>query len=105
MRTNIAAGGLSAIFFAMSVNMPLTMFMEAIGVGGALIGLLTAVRQFVTAVQIPSALISEHLGARKKFWALTTLPQRLLWLAIAGPGAASLDRLLVNATAGEKAPT
>ena len=28
-----------------------------------------------------------------------------MWLAIAGPGAASLDRLLVNATEGQKAPT
>jgi putative oxidoreductase len=28
-----------------------------------------------------------------------------LWLAIAGPGAASLDRLLVNAVAGPKEPT
>ena len=28
-----------------------------------------------------------------------------MWLAIAGPGAASLDRLLVNLTAGRKEPT
>jgi putative oxidoreductase len=28
-----------------------------------------------------------------------------LWLAIAGPGAASIDRLLVNAVAGPKEPT
>jgi putative oxidoreductase len=28
-----------------------------------------------------------------------------LWLAIAGPGAASIDRLLVNALAGAKEPT
>ena len=28
-----------------------------------------------------------------------------MWLAIAGPGAASLDRLLVNAAEGRKAPT
>jgi putative oxidoreductase len=28
-----------------------------------------------------------------------------LWLAIAGPGAASLDRLLVNVTANQKEPT
>ena len=28
-----------------------------------------------------------------------------LWLAIAAPGAASVDRLLVNATAGRDAPT
>ena len=83
MRINIAAGCLGMLWFAMSLNMPLTMFMEAIGASGFLIGLLTAVRQCVMTVQIPSAFISEHLGSRKRFWARMALAHRALWLVIA----------------------
>ncbi|MEI8234721.1 MAG: MFS transporter [Verrucomicrobiota bacterium] len=84
MRINVAAGCLGMLWFAMSLNMPLTMFMEAVGAGGFLIGLLTAVRQCVMAVQVPSAFISEHLGSRKQFWAGTALVHRALWFVIAG---------------------
>jgi len=84
MRVNIGAGCLGMLWFAMSVNMPLTMFMEAVGAGGVLIGLLTAVRQCVMAIQIPSAFISEHLGSRKRFWARTALMHRAVWFLIAG---------------------
>jgi len=84
MRVNIAAGCLGMLWFSMSLNMPLTMFMEAVGAGGVLIGLLTAVRQCVMAVQIPSAFIAEHLGSRKRFWARTALVHRFLWFVIAG---------------------
>ena len=83
MRINIAAGCMGMLWFAMSLNMPLTMFMEATGVSGFLIGLLTAVRQCVMAVQIPSAFISEHLGSRKWFWARMALVSRGLWFVIA----------------------
>jgi len=84
MRINTAAGCLGMLWFSMSLNMPLTMFMEAVGAGGFLIGLLTAVRQCVIAVQIPSAFISDHLGSRKRFWAYLALIHRALWFVIAG---------------------
>jgi len=84
MRINILAGCFGMLWFSMSLNMPLTMFMEAVGAGGAMIGLLTAVRQCVMSVQIPAAFLSEHLGARKRFWAPTTLIHRSLWFLIAG---------------------
>ena len=84
MRINIIAGAMGMLWFSMSLNMPLTMFMEAVGAGGMLIGLLTAVRQCVMAVQIPSAFISEHLGSRKQFWARMALLHRTLWFVIAG---------------------
>lgn len=84
MRVNICAGCFGMLWFVMSLNMPLTMFMEAVGASGFLIGLLTAVRQCAMAVQIPSAFISEHLGSRKWFWARLALMNRALWFAIAG---------------------
>ncbi len=84
MRINILAGCLGILWFAMSVGMPLTMFMEAAGAGGAMIGVLTAVRQCVMSVQIPSAFLTEHLGSRRRFWAPATLIQRSLWFLIAG---------------------
>lgn len=84
MRINIAAGSVGMLWMAMSVAMPLTMFMEAIGASGVLIGALMMVRQTAMAAQIPSALFAEHLGSRKRFWASLTLVHRALWFGIAG---------------------
>ena len=88
MRINIAAGFMGMIWFAMTVNTSLTLFMEAIGASGVMIGLLMTVRQLVMAVQIPAALVFEHLpeslGSRKRFWAIPAMVHRLLWFAIAG---------------------
>ena len=82
-RFNIAAGCLGTIWFAMTFNMPLTLFMEAIGAGGFLIGMITAIRQLVMVVQIPAAFLSERIASRRKFWAVLALVHRSVWFAIA----------------------
>ena len=83
MRVNICAGCLGMIWMAMSVNMPLTMFMEAIGTGGFLIGLLMTIRFLAMLVQIPSAMVFEGRGSRKPAWAIMGIIHRSLWFGVA----------------------
>lgn len=83
MNINILAGSLGMIWLAMTFVMPLTMFMEAIGASGVLIGLITTVRLVGMAVQIPAALVSERFVSRKKFWAPLAIVHRCLWFVIA----------------------
>lgn len=64
----------------MTVSLPLTMFLEALGAGGAQMGLSVTLQQLAMAVQIPAALWVERLSRRKPFWAATAIPHRLIWL-------------------------
>ncbi len=84
MQINIVAGSLGMMWLAMTLAMPLTMFMEAIGASGVLIGLITTVRLVGMAVQVPAALVSERFVSRKKFWAPLVIIHRCLWFVIAG---------------------
>jgi len=83
MRTNILAGCLGMVWVSMSISMPLTMFLEAAGAGGTLIGLATTMRLLALNAQIPGAFFAERLRSRKKFWAVTSLIHRGLWLGVA----------------------
>ena len=78
------AGMFGMIWGSMSIVMPLTMFLEAIGASGVLIGAVTTIRLLGTAVQIPSALMAESSGSRKRFFGVTGLTHRVLWFAVAG---------------------
>ncbi len=84
MRINIGAGSLGMLWMAMSINMPLAMFMEAVGASGFLIGLLMTIRFTAMTAQIPSAFFSERLDSRKPLWAWFAFIHRFLWFVIAG---------------------
>ncbi|HWL51625.1 MAG TPA: MFS transporter [Chthoniobacteraceae bacterium] len=101
MRINIGAGCLGMIWMAMSINMPLAMFMETIGASGFLIGLMMTIRFLAMLVQIPSALISERLESRKPMWATLAIIHRSLWFGVAAlafcwhPGQAWLPMVVI----------
>jgi MFS family permease len=84
LRLNMLAGTLGVCWMAMTVSLPLTMLLEALGAGGTLMGLSVTVQQLAMAVQIPAALQVEKLSRRKPFWAGVAIPHRLIWLL---PGA------------------
>lgn len=84
MGVNIVAGSFGSAWFAMTLGMPFTMFMQAIGASGVIIGLVTTVRLLVMTVQIPAAIASESLGARKPFFSHFALVHRSLWFVAAG---------------------
>jgi len=79
MRLSIFAGSLGMLWMSLSVGLPLTMFMEALGASGVLIGLITAVRLVSMAAQIPGAMLAEAMGSRKQVWAALALSHRALW--------------------------
>ncbi|MCX6971770.1 MAG: hypothetical protein NTV93_16675 [Verrucomicrobia bacterium] len=54
--------------------------MEAIGASGVMIGLLATVRLMSMAAQIPGAMLSEHMGSRKRVWATLAITHRALWI-------------------------
>ena len=84
MGVNIVAGSFDSAWFAMTLGMPFTMFMQAIGASGVVIGLVTTVRLLVMTVQIPAALASENLASRKPFFSRFALVHRSLWFVAAG---------------------
>jgi len=84
MGVNIVAGSFGSAWFAMTLGMPFTMFMQAIGASGVVIGLVTTVRLLVMTVQIPAALASENLASRKPFFSRFALVHRSLWFVAAG---------------------
>ncbi len=84
MRLSIFAGSLGMLWLSLSIGLPLTMFMEAIGASGVLIGLITAVRLTSMAAQIPGAILAEAVGSRKGVWAVMALSHRALWFIPAG---------------------
>jgi len=79
MRLSIFAGCLGMLWMSLSVGLPLTMFMEALGASGVLIGLITAVRLTSMAAQIPGAMLAEAMGSRKRVWAALAISHRALW--------------------------
>lgn len=80
LRLNMLAGAMGVCWMAMTVSLPLTMLLEALGAGGTLMGLSVTVQQLAMAVQIPAALWVERLSRRKPFWAAVAVPHRLIWL-------------------------
>ena len=84
MRLSIVAGCAGMLWMAMSVGLPLTLFLEAIGASGVMIGLVTTVRLFSMSAQIPGAVLAEALGSRKRVWAVLALLHRALWFIPAG---------------------
>jgi HEAT repeat protein len=79
MRINILAGCLGMSWWVMTQGMPLTMFMEALGASGLVIGLIPTVIQLSLLMQIPATFLTEHLPARKPIWGLITLLGRVVW--------------------------
>lgn len=79
LRINILAGALGMAWWVMAQGMPLTMFFEALGSSGAVLGLVSAVMQAAVLLQIPAALFAERLEERKLPWARLTLVSRFIW--------------------------
>lgn len=79
MRINMLAGALGMIWYIVTQGMPLTMFMEALGGSGVVIGMAFTVMQFALVMQIPGAYLSQGLASRKGIWAFCVIISRILW--------------------------
>ncbi len=93
-----------------SILTPFVSGVECFGGAMLIAGLFTRIPAAMLAVVMIVAIKSAKWGDVNSLETLlgfeeATYFAAFLWLAIAGPGAASLDRLLVNATAGKEAST
>lgn len=89
---------------------PFVSGVECFGGAMLILGLFTRIPAAMLAVVMVVAIKSAKWGDVDSLETLlgfeeATYFAAFMWLAIAGPGAASLDRMLVNLTAGQKAPT
>lgn len=79
LRVNIMAGALGVSWWSMTQGMPLTMFFEALGASGLMMGLVTTIMQFAFLMQVPATIFAERLAARKPTWGAVCLVHRALW--------------------------
>ena len=79
LRLNIIAGALGNVWVATALGIPFTMLLQALNASGVIIGLATTVQQVAMIVQIPAALLADRFQSRKKLWAWSVIPHRLLW--------------------------
>jgi HEAT repeat protein len=92
LRLSVTASSLGMVFFAVILNMPFQMLLEALGASGFLIGLFGTIRQLALLMQIPGSLMMESLKRRKYAWATLGVIHRLLvlvpaWMAWRRPHA------------------
>ena len=79
LNVSIITAMLGTAWMAVILNMPLQMYLEALGASGLVIGLTGTIVQLSMLAQIPGALVTEHLKARKPFVFWVIFFQRLLW--------------------------
>jgi MFS family permease len=80
LRVNIFAAGFGIVWFVIVQGLPLIMMLEALGASGVLIGMISMLNQAAMLIQIPASLLADKLIHRKRFWFITVLLARLLWL-------------------------
>ncbi len=87
---SITAGSLGMVWFAVALNMPFVMLLEALGASGVLLGISSTIRQIAILGQIPGSFLMERLPHRKQAWAILACIHRGLllvpaWLAWSRP--------------------
>lgn len=80
LRTNIIAAGFGIVWFVMVQGLPLIMLLEALGATGVMIGMISTLNQTAMLIQIPASLLADKLVHRKRFWFITVLLSKMLWL-------------------------
>ena len=80
LRINILAASSGMVWFGITQGLPLIMMMEALGATGVMIGMISMLNQSAMLIQIPASLLADRLIYRKKFWFLTTIIARFIWL-------------------------
>lgn len=82
LRTSILASCHGMVWVAVALGMPLTMFLEALGASGLMLGLAMATQQVAMSFQLPGGIIANRLRHLKPVWFAFALPHRLAWFAL-----------------------
>ncbi len=104
LRISVTSSALGLVYFAVILNMPFQMLLEALGASGFLIGLYGTLRQLALLMQIPGSLLMESLERRRPTWATLGVIHRLLllipaWLTWRHPHADSTVKWILVAMA------
>ena len=83
MQSVVWAWCFGAVFYAISVGAPLTVFARTMGASTAAFGFLAALPFLTMLIQLPASYFVEALQHRKPFFLATAYAQRLLWVLIA----------------------
>jgi len=70
------------VWVAVALGMPLTMFLEALGASGLILGLAMTVQQVAMSFQLPGGIIANRLRKIRSVWFAFALPHRLIWFAV-----------------------
>ncbi len=71
------------VWVAVALGMPLTMYLEALGASGLLLGLAMTAQQMAMSFQLPGGIIANRLSHLKTVWFAFALPHRMIWFVIA----------------------
>lgn len=80
MDLSIIAGTLGMVWVAAALNIPMALYLEALGAGGLALGLLAMLPQIAMIVQVPSTFFIERLRGRKGVWFFCALISRLVYI-------------------------
>ena len=82
LRLSILASCHGMVWVAVALGMPLTMFLEALGASGLMLGLAMTAQQVAMSFQLPGGIIANRLRHLKPVWFAFSLPHRMLWFAL-----------------------
>jgi len=82
LRLSILASCHGMVWVAVALGMPLTMFLEALGASGLMLGMAMTAQQVAMAFQLPGGIIANRLRHLKPVWFAFAMPHRLVWFAL-----------------------
>ncbi|QHI69016.1 MFS transporter [Tichowtungia aerotolerans] len=77
---SVLSSTLGMVWVAAVLNIPMALYLEALGAGGLAIGLLAMLPQIAMMVQIPSTFFVEKRTSRKGVWFVCALFSRLIYI-------------------------
>ena len=78
LNLSVLSGVLGMVWVAAALNIPMAMYLEALGATGFALGLLAMLPQISMIVQIPATLFIEKRASRKEVWFISALLSRIV---------------------------
>jgi len=80
LNLSVMAGMLGMVWAVAALNIPMAMYLEALGATGFALGLLAMLPQIAMMVQIPATLFVEKRASRKGVWFICALLSRVVYI-------------------------
>jgi HEAT repeat protein/MFS family permease len=80
LNLSMIASTLGMVWVAAALNIPMALYLEALGAGGLALGLLAMLPQIAMIVQVPSTFFVEKKARRKGVWFVCALFSRMIYI-------------------------